>query len=424
MNQNHEQESDFERRLRTVPADDAPRPEHRDALRQQALAAFDQALQTPNDQSRWQRILVGGRNLMKRRSSRYAAAASILLAALAWLFWPGANSAAVAFSRMVDAVASARSAHFQMEVRVEGQPKQTAKTTFLAPAKYRMELDKVVSISDFEAAKMLTLMSDQKQAVVFNLKNAPKDRVANNLFEELRRLLREPRDKRPAYERLGEKMIDGRKAVGFRMESNIGATTLWGDPKTGHPIRIENVHTGVPRTEVVMSQFEMNPEVNVALLAQDIPKDYKVQSFDIDASQPKEADFVESLRLCAEMSGGAFPDNLDTQSVVKLLIGTLLKDKKEGEVTEAVTQQLMNQSIKIGRGFQFALGLPASAKAHYAGKGVKKDAKDRPIFWYLPEGAKAYRVIDATLTVRDAAEAPRIEGAQPLGKKAAAADSQ
>jgi hypothetical protein len=29
--------------------------------------------------------------------------------------------------------------------------------------------------------------------------------------------------------------------------------------------------------------------------------------------------------------------------------------------------------------------LPESAYATYAGKGVKRDAKDRPIFWYKPE---------------------------------------
>ena len=75
----------------------------------------------------------------------------------------------------------------------------------------------------------------------------------------------------------------------------------------------------------------------------------------------------------------------------------------------------MTDALKIGRGFQFALSLPATAKAHYAGKGVKKDTKDRPIFWYLPEGAKRYRVIDATLTVRDSEEAPSVEAALPVG---------
>jgi hypothetical protein len=71
---------------------------------------------------------------------------------------------------------------------------------------------------------------------------------------------------------------------------------------------------------------------------------------------------------------------------------------------------------KIGRGFLFALSLPWASKAHYAGKGAKKNKPDRPIFWYLPEGAQPFRVIDAALAVCEADDAPRIEGAVPLHK--------
>lgn len=424
MNTNHESESDFESRLRTLPAADAPRPEHQSALRERALAAFDAALQAHTRQPAWKRVILFGRNVMKRPIPRFAVAASILLAALAWIFWPGSDTAAAALDRIVDAVLSARSARFKTEVKIEGQAAQSFKAAFLAPAKYRMEMGKSINITDFEAGKMLTLMPEQKQAVVFVLKNAPKKEVPDNHFEHLRRLLGDQRDKLPAYERLGEKMIDGRKALGFRLESGIGATTLWGDPKTGHPIRIESLYTGIPKTEVVMSDFEMNVAVNADLFALEIPKDYKLQSFDIDASMPREDALVESLRVCAELSGGELPEALDTQSVTKLMIGTMLKGKKEFKAADADAQKLINDAMKIGRGFQFALSLPASSKAHYAGKGVKKDTKDRPIFWYLPEGSKRYRVIDATLSVRDADEAPRVEGAAPLGRKAGAGGSQ
>lgn len=424
MNGNYDHESEFERRLRTLPADETARPEHRDALRQQALASFDRARQV-REQSRAKRILFFGSALMKRPLSRYVAAAAIVLVVLAWLFWPGSNGAALALSRMIDAVTSAQSARFVAVVQVEGQPQQSFKTAFLAPAKYRIEMSKAVNISDFEAAKMLTLIPEQKQAVVFQLKNAPKDKVPDNFFESLRRLLQAQRGQLPAYERLGEKTIAGRRALGFRLESPIGTLTLWGDPKTGHPIRIENAYTGVPRTETVMTDFEMNVELKAELFALTIPKDFKVQTFDIDASTPKEQDFVESLRVCATLSGGNFPEALDTQSVMKLMIGAMLRDKKDSKKDSkkeaAITQKLMTQAMQIGRGFQFALSLPAGSNAHYAGKGAKKDTKDRPIFWYRPEGSTRYRVIDATLAVRDADQAPRIDGAVPLRKKTAEA---
>ena len=103
---------------------------------------------------------------------------------------------------------------------------------------------------------------------------------------------------------------------------------MWGDAKTGDPIRIEATSSGVPRTEVVMSEFEMNVDVEAGQFSLEVPKDYKVQSFDIDASAPREEDLVKSLRFCAEMSGGDFPDSLDTQSVTKVIIASVLKSRK------------------------------------------------------------------------------------------------
>jgi outer membrane lipoprotein-sorting protein len=418
MNLNHDHDSEFERRLRALPADDAPRAEHQAALREQALAQFAQALEPGRRPALGKRILLFGRNIMERPTPRYLVAASVV-AALVWIFVPGGNSTARAFTQIVDAILEARSARFKTEVHVEMQPKQTFTTLFLAPAKYRMETGPSVIISDFEGGKMLNLVPDKKQAFVFNLKNAPKDKTTDSLFENLRRLLRQQRDNMKAYEKLGEKMIDGRKAVGFRLESGTATTTLWGDPKTGAPIRIENVYSGVPKTEAIMTNFEMNVPLQADLFALTIPKGYEVQSFDIDASKPEEKDLVESLRVCTGMSGGDFPDALDTQSVMKLMFNSVLKGKEGGQEKEKLTQQMITHSIKIGRGFSFALDLPASAKAHYAGKGVKKDTRDRPIFWYLPEGSQRYRVIDATLAVREAEAAPQIEGAVPLAKKTA-----
>jgi hypothetical protein len=282
-----------------------------------------------------------------------------------------------------------------------------------------MEFGKMVSISDFENAKMLTLLPDQKKAVVFNLKNAPNDPAELdkfNHFERLRQLLREQRDRQVSYERLGEQTIEGRKAIGFRFDNPIGTLTMWGDPKTGDPIRIENVYSGVPKTVVVMTQFEMNPELDAELFTTNVPADYELQSFDIDASKPQESDFIASLRTCAELSGGEFPDSLDTQSVVKLMIGTMLTDKKD-EQKQTDPDRLMKQAMQIGRGFQFALSLPAGAQAHYAGKGVKKDTPDRPIFWYLPDGSLRWHVVDATLNLHDADTAPQVDGAVPIQKK-------
>jgi hypothetical protein len=113
-------------------------------------------------------------------------------------------------------------------------------------------------------------------------------------------------------------------------------------------------------------------------------------------------------RWASGRSDFEFPDTLDTAGISKLVIKFATSRGKD--FSEETVQQLMKDSIKIGRGFQFAMELPESADAHYAGRGVKRDAKDRPIFWYRPKGGKTYRVLYADLTLRDSLDAPRVVG--------------
>ena len=66
-------------------------------------------------------------------------------------------------------------------------------------------------------------------------KGAPPD-----LFEIVRRLVREGSSGTgEKVEKLGRKEIDGRPAVGFRTHINMDDMTLWADPETARPIRIE-----------------------------------------------------------------------------------------------------------------------------------------------------------------------------------------
>ena len=62
--------------------------------------------------------------------------------------------------------------------------------------------------------------------------------------------------------------------------------------------------------------------------------------------------------------------------------------------------------MKMSRGGMFAAGLPNSCDKHYAGKGVKLNTPDTPVFWYRPEKSETYRVIYADLTVKSVSQAP------------------
>jgi hypothetical protein len=79
-------------------------------------------------------------------------------------------------------------------------------------------------------------------------------------------------------------------------------------------------------------------------------------------------------------------------------------------------QKIMKEILPIGRGFRFALELPATGDAHYAGKGAKLGATDKPIFWYRPEGSTKYRVVNADLSIKDVDTAPQVSGADRLNR--------
>jgi outer membrane lipoprotein-sorting protein len=418
MTELDKQELEFSQLLQGLPFDDAPRPQQAERLRKLALRRFDRATEATPATPWWKRALKKGREIMRRPIPRLIAGATVCLAVFAsWLLLPGGISTAQAFNRFAEAIVKAKTARFQMEVTIEGQPTQKFRVWYLAPGKFRQELGFMVNVSDLAIGKIVSLMPAQKRAMVMtvkDLKRAPRDKFANNYFERLRDLLSTRDAKDTQYQRVGEMEIDGKRAVGFRYDSPIATVTLWGDPKTGTPLRIENVWSGIPPTQAVMSHFEINVALDESLFDVTPPADYKVQAIEVDASESREQDLVKALKICSDIGGAAFPDALDTASISKLVIKFATSRGKE--FSDDKTQQLMKDSIEIGRGFQFALELPASADAHYAGKGVTRGAKDRPIFWYKPKDKETYRVLDANLTFRDEANAPKVPGATRIEK--------
>lgn len=400
--------------------DDSLRPEHREGLREQALAAFDRAAACPAPRPWWKHAWNHGREMMRRPIPRLIAfSTACVIIATVWMLVPGQQSTALAFNKLAETVIAAKAARFDMEVAIEGQPIQKVQAYFLSPGRYRQELPTgMINIIDMKAGKIVSLMPAEKKAFMMNFKGGPEKGNSHDYFEQVQALLSKNRNARDdQYENLGEKEIDGKRAAGFRLDDPAQTVTIWGDPKTGQPVRIESIFSGLPRTETTMSNFVFNVELKESLFDIKPPADYKVQSIDVDASKPDEMALVEAFKLCAEFGSGEFPESLDVTGIQKIVIKYVLDlyQADRGKApTDTQTQQMMKQSVAIGRGFGFALSLPESAEAHYAGKGIKRDEKDKPIFWYKPEGAKQYRVISADLTVKDADSAPQVDGAKRI----------
>ena len=152
----------------------------------------------------------------------------------------------------------------------------TAKGSFLAPSHQRIEGDEkaeryndMVIIADYETAKGLVLLPKQKIAVVIDSEKI-KDQINNPMtymFETMRCLVREGRSRsgQQVAPIGGEREIDGQKVVGFLAHSSMGDMTLWANPQTAKPVRIE-LDMPAMKAHGVLSNFRYDVELDPSLV--------------------------------------------------------------------------------------------------------------------------------------------------------------
>jgi hypothetical protein len=151
----------------------------------------------------------------------------------------------------------------------------------------RLEQDKMVTISD-EMGNSLTLRPDEKIATVTTSANAPKEGRSEEIFFDLRSQLADARGQPDSIRQsLGEKVIDGRPLVGYRLTGRGMICDLWGDPKTGMPVRLENSAPSNPNMKpTICSDFVFDADLDESLFSLEPPAGYKVQELASAPSEP------------------------------------------------------------------------------------------------------------------------------------------
>jgi len=432
---------------------------------------------------RLSRSLANWRWIMRSPVSRIAAAAVFVLAitGFAVLFQGGA---ALAFTDFAAPVLEAKTVKCKMTIETKGPPARTITSEVMTLGRARMrqvmELpeSKVVTIEDSSQGKSIMLVTASKTATVLtSTKNRKDETPESGGLLTLIRLLQLVDEKPGAveHESLGEKEIDGRKVVGFHISSQPHDLILWGDPKTGLPVRVETTWGMEGSVKATFSDFVFNVDMDESLFSLEPPAGYTVRNANTDHS-PEEEDLIEMFREYSKLFDGAFPDSLDflttttiagnkatlrmvsqnlweklapangtpnevqrrelEELTLKVTEGKLneeqikeqveefiethgLKTAEVGEAQPQETEQFGQAQIdeilrRVQRGLSFAIKLPPDADAHYVGKGVSFGAADTPIFWYRPEHSKKYRIIYADLSVRDSDTPPNVPKAQQI----------
>ena len=371
------------------------------------------------------RSLTNWRWIMRSPVSRVAAAVVLVLSVAGFALWFHGGGATPAFADFVKPILEAKTAKFKLttEMEMNGQEiTATGEVMVLDVTRSRQEIEmpnksKMVMIFDWGQGKSLTLEPTTKKAIVLTMTNMPKGKMSidKDPLGWLRLLLLDARDK-PGVKRepLGEKEIDGRRVVGFRVDTNGTVMSLWGDPNTGLPVRVETTMAMFANAKTTMSDFVFNLDMDESLFSTEPPTGYTVQNMGkIDLSPAEEKDLLATFREYSKLSDGAFPDSLDMREIMQIVAEKFVPGMG-GNPNEEQMQKMVEAQKELQRGLMFAVVLPPEADAHYAGKGVSLGAADTPIFWYLPKDAEKYRVIYADLSVRDADTPPNVPEAQPV----------
>jgi outer membrane lipoprotein-sorting protein len=339
---------------------------------------------------------------------------------------------ALAFDEVVAVINKVRSATWKTTTTVQRTPEEKVVANgvgmFLAPAHERTETTtggaKSIVIADGEKNRLVTYAPSTKTASFIDLKNVSAEwgSPMGKSFQGMQELVaRAQAGKAGKVERLGAQTIDGRAAEGFRIELGSIEVKIWADPKTSLPIRVEHLRTSPPEVHIVMTDFQVDVELDESLFSLDVPEGYTVQQpLEIDLSKKPISYLAEALKIAAELNGGVFPANLQgadgLQSVAQAYAKKAMENK--GEDAAQSMRQVQELIMKLGGAIGFLTALTPDHDWHYAGRDVQLNTPDRPIFWYRSHKSSAtYTVLYADLSMKEVAAGevpnlPSTEGAR------------
>jgi outer membrane lipoprotein-sorting protein len=408
--------------MRQSPAPDGPAPE----LVSRTLAALSREKRRPRP-AFFERI--SHMAWTSKVSVALAMAASVVVVYLGLLTTAG-NS--LAFADVVSVLNKVRSAKWKTTTESTLANNQTVKSTgtgmFLSPSHERMEFtfqgSDGVLITDGEKGKILTLDPAGKTAMFLDVENVPAGQESpfGRTFLAFRQLASDVlNDQAGKVQRLGSQTIDGKHAEGFQTAHGGVQVKIWVDPDTAIPVRVEqsSISSVGPQAHTVMSDFQVNVDMDESLFNLDVPQGYSLQQpAKIDLSKDPVQYLADSLKLAAEVNDGVFPPTLRGQDGID---GILLRSPDKlvkiitGNSGELTPDARREAGVKLSMTVAGAFGMlgamsPEQNDWHYAGKGVKLNAPNQPIFWYRRHKASAtYSVLYADLSVKEvpAAEAPK-----------------
>ncbi len=336
------------------------------------------------------------RIIMKSPITKLAAAAVIIAGVLIGLYFVGSPIVATpTFAQVIQPIFDAQTAILDIIIGEEeaGGP---VIHDMVQGSRIRRTLSNMkdsVSIIDLEAGNILSLDSKKKEAAYIDLEGLPS---MSNYMETLRNIITGLQE-HPEFtvEELSEQEIAGQRLIGFRAKHPRAEVTIWADPETALPVRIEQIER---QMKIICKNLVFDVPMDEELFSMDVPEGYKLQETKLDLMGSTEEDFIEGLRIRAEVFGdGWFPESVAVEDYLKQAPTITQKIGELGLSDEQATEL----GMKLSRHLLFIRFFKGEGEWHYAGKGVKFGDADTPVFWYQPKDSETYRVIYGDLHVED-----------------------
>jgi outer membrane lipoprotein-sorting protein len=329
---------------------------------------------------------------------RFAVAAALVAGVGLAVHYLGLFGRSVAFADVAAHFQHARTVYFRYTAQVEGQPPMVMKYTLAAPSAARVRTsapkDQIL-IFDHARGEGLMLLPESKQAV--KLTSADKlPGGAAPVAEMIRSLQEFAHD---TVDDLGPRQIDGKPAVGFRVRKAMLDYSVWADPKTKLPLRVETTvaEPGLKAT-AVLDEFAFDAELDPTLFSLVPPQGYTVIG-QVEYAAPFEQDLTYFLGEAAKHNHGVFPDAVDLKAML------LFKEEHGGKDQPerlATTTKLVRAMVQVQI-------LQKQGAWRYAGRGVRPgDAGKIIAVWKYP-GEAGWKAVYGDLSVRGVPEATALD---------------
>jgi len=345
------------------------------------------------------------RRIMQSKTTKIAAVIAIVLASIVALHLFDSTTS-VTWAGVIDPLMTADTAVFNVVIRFQGAMTEAKLMVMGQRIRYELESSQgpPIVIFDAERLQMLSLIPEQKQAVLVDLTNLAEE-APENYLESIRDVIKElENDPNASIDRLPDSEVDGRNAIVFRAKNGNDAMTVWADPETLLPIRLEQIQNGF---NIVYTDFQFDVALDPSLFSTDIPAGYSTASSQMDFDDSTEKKAMEGLGIWAQiLEDNQFPEDLTTATYQKM--PGLRRKLKDGTLTLS-TQEKLDIAMKILPFGQFLWSLKPEQDWHYVGAGVPFGDAGKAVCWYKPIGSETYRVVYGDLSVKelDAEDLPK-----------------